>query len=117
LRGSDIPYNPVFFSYVILTLEELHLFVDSSKLTEAVHYHFGEEDLKPVIYPYDKLLSVLVDLVSSCKLKVYKGKTGNQNKQQEDFQRSSHTESTLWNVWMMHLSFTEAYVIRKRKLT
>ncbi|RYP67374.1 hypothetical protein DL771_007265 [Monosporascus sp. 5C6A] len=32
LRGADIPYNPVFFSYAIITPEAVTLYVDSSKL-------------------------------------------------------------------------------------
>lgn len=31
LRGSDVPYNPVFFSYLVITLDEVILFVDSNK--------------------------------------------------------------------------------------
>lgn len=31
LRGSDVPYNPVFFSYLVITLDEVIFFVDSNK--------------------------------------------------------------------------------------
>ncbi|KAM0334068.1 hypothetical protein ACHAQA_001088 [Verticillium albo-atrum] len=33
LRGSDIPYNPVFFSYAIVTLDAATLFIDDTKLS------------------------------------------------------------------------------------
>lgn len=33
LRGSDVPYNPVFQGYVLLTREEATLFVETSRLT------------------------------------------------------------------------------------
>ncbi|XP_075752724.1 xaa-Pro aminopeptidase 2 [Pelodiscus sinensis] len=33
LRGSDIPYNPVFYSYTLLTTANISLFVDGSRLT------------------------------------------------------------------------------------
>lgn len=41
LRGSDISYNPVFVSYVILTLDKATLYVDKSKVS-SLHYllHF-----------------------------------------------------------------------------
>ncbi len=32
LRGSDVPYNPVFQSYMVITREEALLFVDSTRL-------------------------------------------------------------------------------------
>ncbi|KAM0275840.1 hypothetical protein ACHAQH_007350 [Verticillium albo-atrum] len=33
LRGSDIPYNPVFFSYAVVTLDTATLFIDDTKLS------------------------------------------------------------------------------------
>lgn len=39
LRGSDIPYNPVFRSYVAVTTDEVNLFVPLNKTTEAVKQH------------------------------------------------------------------------------
>uniref|UniRef100_A0A8V0YRT3 X-prolyl aminopeptidase 2 n=1 Tax=Gallus gallus TaxID=9031 RepID=A0A8V0YRT3_CHICK len=33
LRGDDIPYNPVFYSYTLLTATNISLFVDSARLT------------------------------------------------------------------------------------
>ncbi|XP_065059925.1 xaa-Pro aminopeptidase 1-like [Rhopilema esculentum] len=39
LRGQDIPYNPFFFAYVILTKDEIKLYVDKDKLTSAVQSH------------------------------------------------------------------------------
>ncbi|OWB85841.1 peptidase activity protein [[Candida] boidinii] len=34
LRGNDIEYNPVFFSYVILTLNGIYFYTDKSKFTK-----------------------------------------------------------------------------------
>lgn len=34
LRGNDIPYNPVFFSYAAITQTSATLYVDSSKISE-----------------------------------------------------------------------------------
>jgi Xaa-Pro aminopeptidase len=36
LRGSDIPFNPVFFSYALVTEDEAILYINSSKLTQEV---------------------------------------------------------------------------------
>ncbi|NXS63183.1 XPP2 aminopeptidase, partial [Brachypteracias leptosomus] len=35
LRGDDIPYNPVFYSYTLLTHTNISLFVDEERLSEA----------------------------------------------------------------------------------
>ncbi|KAH7928918.1 Creatinase/aminopeptidase [Leucogyrophana mollusca] len=36
LRGSDIPFNPLFYSYLFLSLDRVVLFLDSAKLTDEV---------------------------------------------------------------------------------
>ena len=33
LRGGDVPYNPVFISYGVLTADAAHLYVDAAKVT------------------------------------------------------------------------------------
>lgn len=54
LRGSDIPYNPVFFGYVIVTPNYTTLYCDSKKITEACEKHLdGLIDLKP----YDEVFA------------------------------------------------------------
>jgi Xaa-Pro aminopeptidase len=49
LRGSDIPYNPVFFSYAMITTQSSTLYVDESKLSDTVRDHLKSNgiDLKP----------------------------------------------------------------------
>lgn len=32
LRGSDIQYNPVFFSYTVVTLDKVYLFVNEGQV-------------------------------------------------------------------------------------
>ncbi|XP_066598684.1 xaa-Pro aminopeptidase ApepP isoform X2 [Prorops nasuta] len=66
LRGSDIPCNPVFFAYVILTLEELHLFINASKLSEAAQQQLVAEKVNPVYHPYKDIYKVLNQIASSC---------------------------------------------------
>jgi len=53
LRGNDIPYNPVFFSYAVITPTTATLYVDESKLESSAKDH-----LKGVqIRPYDAIFS------------------------------------------------------------
>lgn len=48
LRGNDIPYNPVFFSYAAITKDEAILYVDETKLSDAVKKHLdGVVKIKP----------------------------------------------------------------------
>ncbi|PVZ99532.1 hypothetical protein BB558_004423 [Smittium angustum] len=55
LRGNDIMYNPLFFSYSLITKDKVSLFVDSSKLTkEALESLNGVE-----ILPYNAIFSAL----------------------------------------------------------
>lgn len=65
LRGSDIDYNPVFFSYVLVTLDDLHFFVDESKLSSAVNDHFRTNQVQPKIHPYAEVHQVLKTLADA----------------------------------------------------
>lgn len=47
LRGSDIPYNPVFFSYAVVTPGDVTIYVDDSKLNEEVKVHLGDVKIRP----------------------------------------------------------------------
>lgn len=65
LRGSDIPYNPVFFSYATVTSKSAILYVDAEKITDEVHEHLGKS---VTIKPYNALfseLSALSDVAAS----------------------------------------------------
>ncbi|CAG0888017.1 unnamed protein product, partial [Darwinula stevensoni] len=52
LRGSDIPYNPVFFAYAILKADPLNLqvFMDETKLSEETKGSFPKNVL---FFPYE----------------------------------------------------------------
>ncbi|KAF2841489.1 putative Xaa-Pro aminopeptidase P [Patellaria atrata CBS 101060] len=52
LRGNDIPYNPVFFSYAVVTQDAATLYVNDSKLTGDVKQHLGDF---VKIRPYDSI--------------------------------------------------------------
>lgn len=53
LRGNDIPYNPVFFSYAIITSDEATLYVDATKLTDDAKTYLAENNV--AVKPYDSL--------------------------------------------------------------
>jgi len=42
LRGSDIPFNPVFLSYAVVTLDKAFLFIDAHKITPEVRAHLAD---------------------------------------------------------------------------
>lgn len=65
LRGSDITFNPVFFSYVIVTHTDVYLFVDNNKLDVSVPNHFESENVCVIIQPYDKLHTFFNDIVNT----------------------------------------------------
>lgn len=77
LRGSDIDFNPVFFAYCIVTLNEVVLFVDKEKLTADVEQsleacHGGEcpasDKTFVQIKPYNDILCYIKQtLISSTK--------------------------------------------------
>ncbi|XP_053692241.1 xaa-Pro aminopeptidase ApepP [Sabethes cyaneus] len=71
LRGSDIDYNPVFFSYLLVTLEDLYFFVDERKLSEAVSDHFQRNQVQPQIRPYHDVQEVLKTLTEASGSRVW----------------------------------------------
>ena len=52
LRGSDVHCNPVFVSYVLLTQNDVTLFIDSEKLDETVQNYLKNIGVK--VLPYGK---------------------------------------------------------------
>ncbi|KAI1412972.1 aminopeptidase-like protein [Hypoxylon sp. FL1857] len=53
LRGNDIPYNPVFFSYAIVTADDATLYVNSSKLSPECQSYLAENGV--AIKPYEDI--------------------------------------------------------------
>lgn len=68
MRGSDIPYNPVFYSYVIVTRQpdKLHFVTRSELFEENLESHFNQEGISDqlVLHPYSKILEVIPEIVS-----------------------------------------------------
>lgn len=54
LTSTSIPYNPVFFSYVVITPTTAEIYVDVDKLTPEVKAHLGKD---VTIKPYDSIFA------------------------------------------------------------
>ncbi|KAF2094013.1 putative Xaa-pro aminopeptidase P [Rhizodiscina lignyota] len=62
LRGSDIPYNPVFFSYAVITPKTATLYVEEKKLSPEVKLHLGDS---VAIRPYDAIFEEIESFSAS----------------------------------------------------
>ena len=51
IRGDDIPCNPVVLSYLIVTLDSCHLFIQEQAVSESVRAYLKE--LQVTLHPYD----------------------------------------------------------------
>ena len=58
LRGNDIPYNPVFFSYAVITPTTATLYIDESKLAPNAKAHLMSVNIRP----YDAIFSDITAL-------------------------------------------------------
>lgn len=61
LRGNDIPYNPVFFAYAVITPSAVTLYIDGSKLPEDAKSHLSGVTIRP----YEDIFSDITALSSS----------------------------------------------------
>jgi Xaa-Pro aminopeptidase len=69
LRGSDIEFNPVFFSYALVTTTALYLFIDDTKVTPEIHQHFDNNEIKVDVRPYNQVHTVLKELADAATTK------------------------------------------------
>ncbi len=53
IRGRDVKYTPVVLSYAIITLDEVYLFIDESKLNEEIINELKTENV--IIKKYDDI--------------------------------------------------------------
>ena len=61
LRGNDIPYNPVFFSYAVITPATATLYIDDTKLEESAKAHLMGVNMRP----YDAIFTDIAALATS----------------------------------------------------
>ncbi|ODN06449.1 Xaa-Pro aminopeptidase 1 [Orchesella cincta] len=76
-RGSDIQFNPVFFSYVIVGQTDLEIFIDPEKVGSNIHNSILEQDKNVRFHQYDDIGKVLEKLVSTTTGKIMVAKTCN----------------------------------------
>ena len=60
LRGSDVHCNPVIVSYLLITLEDAHYFIEPQKLTTEVSDYLNENRI--VCHPYGEICTYLSQL-------------------------------------------------------
>lgn len=71
LRGLDIDYNPVFFSYALVTHDDLHLFVSIDELPSNYREHFKANDVEVKLHAYDTVKEKLAKLINDDKGKTW----------------------------------------------
>eukprot|EP00794_Sanderia_malayensis_P005492 gene5492-6177_t len=67
LRGSDIDFNPVFFAYAIVSLDDIRLHIDLSRITNVLKDHLGGNDSTVQLLEYDRIQEGIRNLVDSGK--------------------------------------------------
>lgn len=62
LRGFDIPFNPVFFAYVLVTLDKATLYIDDAKPADVAQKLAGLVDVRPYDAVFDDARKLGVDV-------------------------------------------------------
>ncbi|XP_044060996.1 xaa-Pro aminopeptidase 2 [Siniperca chuatsi] len=76
LRGNDIPYNPFFYSYTLLTMDEIWLFLHTDRVTEELKVYLNTScvgSLCVQLKSYDTVLDNLKKYVAQPGVKVWIG--------------------------------------------
>ncbi|XP_026185413.1 xaa-Pro aminopeptidase 2 [Mastacembelus armatus] len=76
LRGSDIPYNPFFYSYTLLTIDEIWLFLHTVRVTEELKVYLNASCEGPLcvqLKSYESILDHLKTYVAQPDIKVWIG--------------------------------------------
>ncbi|XP_055371721.1 xaa-Pro aminopeptidase ApepP-like [Condylostylus longicornis] len=71
LRGSDIQYNPVFFSYIVLSRNELYLFIDEERITPSIYEHFDSHGITIELRKYESVFDEISRMVNETNDKIY----------------------------------------------
>ncbi|CAK1592302.1 unnamed protein product [Parnassius mnemosyne] len=64
LRGSDIPYNPVFFAYLILRPNSVVLFWGNGSLSADIVQHLTSEGTQVDVRPYEQTFEYLRNMAN-----------------------------------------------------
>ncbi|XP_031718382.1 xaa-Pro aminopeptidase 2 [Anarrhichthys ocellatus] len=76
LRGNDIPYNPFFYSYTLLTMDEIWLFLHTGRVTEELRVYLNAScngSLCVQLKSYDTVRHHLKKYVAQSGVKVWIG--------------------------------------------
>ncbi|KIK04842.1 hypothetical protein K443DRAFT_675621 [Laccaria amethystina LaAM-08-1] len=73
LRGSDIDYNPVFFAYAVVTMDEVILFIDSAQLDDTARQNLDHVYTKPYYYIFEHLNGISRNLELGRESKILLG--------------------------------------------
>ncbi|GAA0235238.1 aminopeptidase P family protein [Metaclostridioides mangenotii] len=72
IRGGDVEYSPVVLSYSVVTLNDVYLFVDESKLNDAINAELAKENVN--IKPYNDIYEFVKGIDSSERVLLDGGK-------------------------------------------
>ena len=72
IRGRDVKYTPVVLSYAIITLDEVYLFIDESKLNEEIINELKTENV--IIKKYDDIYEFVKTMDKTEKVLLDDGK-------------------------------------------
>ena len=50
LRGNDVEYNPVFYSYLVISQNSINLFIDPHKITATIGRKLADDEIKVSLY-------------------------------------------------------------------
>ncbi|XP_078116429.1 xaa-Pro aminopeptidase 2 [Sander vitreus] len=76
LRGNDIPYNPFFYSYTLLTMDEIWLFLHTDRMTDELRVYLNAScngSLCVQLKSYDTVRDHLKKYVAQPRVKVWIG--------------------------------------------
>merc|ERR1719233_2607265 len=73
LRGSDIAFNPVFFSYAAVTEKEVVLFINPAQVTSKVRDSLTTEDMgeSVIIKDYSDIKDYIISTVANTTSKIW----------------------------------------------
>ena len=63
IRGNDVMYSPLVLSYAVVTMSEVHLFIDESRLDEHVKSELKKDNV--VFHPYNDIYTFVKDFDSN----------------------------------------------------
>lgn len=75
-RGSDVEYNPVFLSHLLISQDQIILFIDATKVPDSLRTQFQSERIQ--LLPYDEVSHFLAQL-SDVKILLDPAKTAYAN--------------------------------------